>query len=566
MSTVVSHNRAFILLIMTAVLATAAFPGKTWALASNNISLDSPVYSYLDKLASFGLIKSDFKGIRPITKAEAARLLIEAEKNRAEAHGGGTPARGTGNETTLRQYPDARYVASEETLADEMVKELRHLLEREVSLRDNPESAPLFDVRPVSEARVRYVYLNGAPRNYERDVHDPGGDGVFGIGAGLRPDTPTATTRQHGTEGTPLMENNEGVTYARKNNVDVRFSSEVFVGRYFSALAEPMLLFSQTGEVTQGRLNKGYAKLGGGGLELEAGRDANWLGLGDRGTVTLTNNAVNFDIVKLSSPEPIGVGFLGKLKYTLIFSRFDDTVTNGVERRPWFMAGKVSLKPIPEVEIGLNLGRQVGGPGVNNSLGNILRGLVGGSGSDNSNSLAGLELRVRLPFLRNTEIYGEFSGEDAATFWPIVESYVAGVFIPRLTEDGRNDFRFEYFLGNNILYTTGTFPAGYNYRGMPIGHSQGGATQDLFFRFRHWFSFRNNVALEYFHTDRGKTGRLAGQAVEQKNSARAVWNLPLYGRIDAGIMYGWERVSNFDLVGGVKQINQLARIDLTYRY
>jgi hypothetical protein len=564
MRSIISRNRIYILLIMSALLSTAALPGKTWALASNNVPLDSPVYSYLDKLASFGLVTSDFKGIRPITKAEAARLLLEAEKNRTEAHGG-TLARGTAGEMTRGQYPDPRDAGFDGTLADEMVKELRHLLEREVSLRDNPESAPLFDVRPVSEARVRYVYLNGVPRNYDRLVHDPGGDGVFGIGAGLRPDTPFAVVRQHGTEGTPLMENNEGVTYARKNNVEARLSSEAFVGRYVSALAEPMVLYSQTKEAASGRLNKGYVKLGGGGLELEAGRDANWLGLGDRGTVTLTNNAVNFDLVKLSSPEPIGVGFLGKLKYTLIFSRFDDTVTNGAERRPYFMAAKVSVKPIPEMEIGLNLGRQVGGPGVNNSLGNILRGLIGGSDNDNSNSIAGLELRVRIPFLRNTEIYGEFSGEDAATFWPIVESYVAGVFIPRLTDDGRNDFRFEYFLGNNILYT-GTFPAGYIYRGMPIGHSQGGATQDLFFRFRHWFSFRNNIALEYFHTDRGKTGRLAGQAVEQKNSGRAVWNLPLYGRIDAGLMYGWERITNFDLVGGVKQINQVARFDLTYRY
>jgi hypothetical protein len=51
-------------------------------------------------------------------------------------------------------------------------------------------------------------------------------------------------------------------------------------------------------------------------------------------------------------------------------------------------------------------------------------------------------------------------GEDTAAFWPIVESYVAGIFVPCLTADGRNDFRFEYYLGNAILSTNSTFPQG----------------------------------------------------------------------------------------------------------
>jgi hypothetical protein len=552
-------------LAILVALASVLTPEAARAAASNNIPLDSPVYTYLEKLASFGLITSDFKGIRPISKAEAARLLVEAEMNRSDGKESAQPYAGTDYIMTIKHYPPVPYEPVGGVFADEMLAELRHLLGREIFLHEKPEDAPLFDARPVSEFRLRYVYLNGTPRSYERPVVDPGGDGVFGIGSGLRPDIRTIAY-QHGSEGTPLLENNEGVSYGRKNNLEARFSSEAFVGKYFSALVEPMVLYSQTGEVVQGRLNKGYAKLGGGGLELEVGRDANWLGLGDREGITLTNNAVNFDQVKLSSPEPIGVGFLGDLKYALIFSRFNDVVTKGIKRRPYFMAVKVSVKPLPEVEIGLNLGRQVGGPGVDNSLGATVRGFLGGLDNDNSNSLAGLELRVRIPFLRNAEVYGEFSGEDAAAFWPIVYSYIGGVYIPRLTEDGRNDFRFEYFFGNNILYTNNTFPGGYIYRGMPIGNSQGGASQDFFFRLRHWFSARQNAALEFFHTDRGKTGRLAGQFVEEKNSWRGVWNFPLVGRVDAGIMYGWERVNNLNLVGGIRQTNQVAKIDLTYRY
>jgi Capsule assembly protein Wzi len=319
-------------------------------------------------------------------------------------------------------------------------------------------------------------------------------------------------------------------------------------------------------------------KFGGGAVELEVGRDANWLGLGYRGNITLTNNARNLDQIKLSSPEPLTSKYLWDLKYALIVSRLDDTVVDGVERHPYFMAGKLSFLPTPCVEFGINLGKEFGGPGVSNGIGDYLRGVVGGTNADNTNNLGGVELRLRVPFLRNTEIYGEFSGEDSAKFWPIVESYVAGFFIPRLTAAGRDDLRFEYFLGNAILYTSGTFPEGYLFHGMPLGHSQGGAAEDFFTRYSHWFSPRNRLALEYFHTERGNLGRVTvdssgafdpngvKQAVERKNAARAYWFLPLYGDVDLGVMYGWERVNNFNLVAGASQTNQVIKVDVSYRY
>jgi hypothetical protein len=542
------------------------------AYASNNIPLDSPVYLYLDKLAAFGLISSDFKGIRPITGAEAARLLFEAEKKRIEER----------KRTNIEDDEESDFVDFFGLLGDkrvigggrlarEMIRELRNSLEREITQIEEPESVPYFALNPLTAYKMRYVYLDGAPRSYERPVHDPGDDGVFGIGSGLRPPNPyPSPVRQHGSEGTPLLENNEGVVYRKGSNLDLRFSSEAHVGRYFSALIEPMLLYSKSDDVIQGRLNKGYAKLGGGALELEVGRDANRLGLGERGNITLTNNAKNMDLIKISSPEPISTRYLWDLKYSVIFSRLDNTVTNGQERRPFYMALKVSLKPAANLELGINYGKEFGGPGVNNSLGAYMKGIFGGTGSDNTNNLAGVELRWRIPFLRNTELYGEFSGEDSASFWPIVESYVGGIFIPRLSNDGRNDLRFEYFHGNSILYTSGTFPEGYIYKGLPIGHSQGGAAQDFFLRYRHWFSARSCLMLDYINGERGNLGRVpvdgVMQSVERRNAYRLWWNFPMFDRVDVSVMYGRERIHNLNLVGGSKKTNQLLTTSLSYRF
>lgn len=538
------------------VIATISATSTASALSSPNIPLDSPAYSYLEKLAGFNLIHSDVTGIKPFSRAEAARLLLEAEQNLDAGKGTGDPA-------FMRSLLD----------------ELRRKIPREAALYSEPDTAPMLDVNPISSARLRYVYLDGSPRSYERPVHDPGDDGVFGIGSGLRPANPyPSPVSQHGTEGTPLMENNEGIVYRDGHNGEFRFSTEASVGSVASALVEPQLSYSKEGNEADLKLIKGYLKIGGRGLELEVGRDANWLGFGNRGTVTLTNNAENFDLVKLSSPEPIPLKYLGAVKYVFIGSRFDATVTNGVERRPWFLGAKLSAKPADVFEIGINMGKQFGGPGVNNSLGDYIRGILGGTSADNTNNVAGVEMRVRLPFLRNTELYGEFSGEDSASFWPIVESYVAGFYAPRLTSGGRDDLRFEFFKGNNILYTNSTFPEGYLYKGMPIGHSQGGAVIEFYLRYSHWFSVRNNLALEFIRTDRGHEGRVTVdadgrfdptgvmQAIEKKHAGRVSWTLPLYGDVDMNLLYGIEKIKNVDLVAGDDRTNQLFKMELRYRY
>ncbi len=377
---------------------------SSWSLSSANIPLDSPIYSYLEKLAGLGLIHSDIRGLKPYSKAEAARLLLEAEQNLST------------------QQSDAP------GFTDQLIARLRELIPREVSLRELPDKKPqLFDYNPVSSMLLRYVYLDGIPRNYVRPVHDPGNDGVFGIGSGLRPKTPNLVITQVGTEGTPLSENNDGVVYHRGSNGEVRWAAEGYVSDKVAALIEPIVLTEGTD--TTVRLNRGYIKFGGGALELEVGKDENWLGLGYRNNITLSNNAENLTIAKLSSPEPFRVGWLswlGDLKYAFIFSQLDKTVSDGQDYQPWFYALKLSTKPIENLEIGLNLGRMQGGPGVNNSLHDWVSGLIGGTSSDNSKANAGFEARYRIPWLRNTELYGEFSGCDAAAFWPIVESYVAG--------------------------------------------------------------------------------------------------------------------------------------------
>lgn len=555
-SSLLRIHRCVVGVLLMAILLSAE---RSYALSSVNIPLSSPVYGYLEKLAGMGLISSDVKGVRPYSKAETARLVLEAQRN------------STALDTSATAF------------AMELIMRIRELLPREVSLRESPEKKPPFaDYNPVSALRLSYVYLDGTPRDYNRPVFIRGGQSAFGfIGGTLRPDNNAQVLNESGTEGTPLVENNNGVAYKRGHNGEMRWSLEGYLSDKATALIEPMVLAS--GNDVELRMNRGYIKLGGGGLELEVGRDENWFGPGSRGALTLSNNARNFDQIKLSSPEPLDVAWvkrwLGDVKYALLISRFDETDVGTVNhRQPYFVGLKLALKPYSCFEYGFNFVRQQDGPGFTGST-TIKDEIFGGGMTNHNNTIAGIDLRFRIPWLRNTEVYGEYAGEDSAGFWPFVESYVAGIYVPCLTSSCRDDLRFEFFWGNPMLYTDFKFPRGYTYHNMTPGHSQGGSAQDFFVRYSHSFSARNTAALEYFHTDRGQEGRVrvngAGQydpingvmqAMEHKDAGRITWTLPIYGDIDGQLLYGFEKVTNLNLISGSNRTNQLATFELRYRY
>jgi hypothetical protein len=533
-------GRAFLLLASLAVLL--ALPATAWPFASNNIPLDSPMYGYLDKLAGFGLVRSDVVALRPYSKAEGARLVLEARENLPQLD------------------PQAQI------LAEGMLGELEEYLEREIRIKKGATPEPFGIGRPAM--KLRYVFLDGVARDYTRNVYDPGNQSAFGfIGGNLRPQPP-AIVRKSGTEGTPLMEYNEGVNYHRGSNLDARVSFEGYLKGYASLLVEPELLLVPS--ASGASLRKGYLKLGGGGLELEVGRDSNWFGPGRRGALTLTNNAKNFDLVKLSSPEPLDFAWLkrnvGDLKYAVIFSRFEESGSGATLRQPYFIGIKLALRANQYFEIGGNFVRQEGGPNLGEKDTNLQDWIFGGGTTNKSNSIAGIDLHFRIPKLRNTELYFEYAGEDSASFWPFIESYVGGLYLPRLTASGRDDLRIEYFWGHQLLYSDFKFPQGYTNRGMTPGHVNGGGSQEVFARYSHWFEAQRNLALEYIYTDRGRTGRVEGQVLEEKHAGRLHYSLPLRREIDLAAMYGWEHIENLNLERGVRRNNQLLKIDLNYRY
>jgi hypothetical protein len=54
--------------------------------------------------------------------------------------------------------------------------------------------------------------------------------------------------------------------------------------------------------------------------------------------------------------------------------------------------------------------------------------------------------------------------------------------------------------------------------------------------------------------------------MESKHAGRISWSLPVYGDVDATLLYGVETISNLNLVEGATRTNQLTTFELRYRY
>jgi len=140
------------------LLATLVSAGPVFALASAGIPLNSPIYSYLDKLAGLGLISSGERWSRPCSKAEAARLALEAATN------------------------IARQDSAAPAYAMELVTRIRQILARDDENSAAEPDSRLFEISFSSKVLNRYVGDTGVV-SYDRPVsqndltitHNPSG-------------------------------------------------------------------------------------------------------------------------------------------------------------------------------------------------------------------------------------------------------------------------------------------------------------------------------------------------------------------------------------------------------
>jgi hypothetical protein len=518
---------------------------KTWAGSSINVPLGDWSYDAIDKLVGFGLIQSEVKGTRPYSRLEMARLVKEAFRLKEER--------------TTPQSP----------VATQFLDRLQHEYESELAqLGWGSSTTPVSTfVKPIEELKLRYVYSDGEPRRFT---------GFPGIGTSIR-----------ATDGTPMIYNNDGVVYGQNHNFTLQTSSSMVLADILSGYIEPILMARQNvndlpnvGDV-RGDVLKGYGKLSPWNVEIEAGRDSLWWGQGYHGTLVMTNNAWPLDMVKITNPNPTLLPwifqYLGPFKYTVFVAWLEED-----RDHPHANLGGMRLnsKPLPTLELGMTSNFLFGGEGVPGLTLSDLWTLITfreGSGTfkRKADGLPAFDFRWQVPFLRNTEIYGEYGGEDTGGFsrWDEIIfkdiGYILGIYVPRVTDDGRLDFRFEYAHNAHRVDETPGFwyghtiyRSGYTHDGLIMGHHMGPDAQDAFtrtsYRLQAW-----TFGLDYDYMENGITLSPVQEKTHQWGSDITY---DFTNNVSLKVRCGYEIVKNFNMTADDDRDDHLLMTELSWRF
>jgi hypothetical protein len=461
------------------------------------IPLDSPIYFELDTLNGLGRLDTYLNEIKPISRVEAARLTLEAQR---------------GLEDLERPDP----------LAASLIHTLRQQLAQEVDwLETNNEDDLPTMVQPLERAEAQYVYSRGEQRLWRT-----GPIGVKGE-AGL-----------NAQEGTPLLPDNDGLPTASGSNEIFRWAGWAGFGGFLTGYGEG----AAAGPLTrQPDINHGdrFRQLGTavvaslGNYALSFGTEEMWWGVGHFSALMFANNTSPFPALRLQNIHPKllpwFLRYLGQFRFQLFFGQLDD---DRYFEHPWISGEITSFKPLPTFEIGFDHAILFGGAHNNDYtaegfIGRATGFATGNPDNGNTHSRGGVYLKFYFPSLRNLQVYQELVGNDNLTkevptlghFLPFLAvSYQGGFYLPRLTKDGLTDLRFEYAIlePNDQEHSDSLYWA---YNGMVMGNALGPNATQINLALDRWIALQNQAQVGFHYTERapGWAGRVPYPAIYGTN-------------------------------------------------
>lgn len=548
------------------VWAAISISSSAIAQVARNADFDDPVYEACDLIVAEGLVDDVIVGQRPYSRLEIARILKNASAALAE------------RERAYDSKAQDWHRSSQELRRIDRLQKLIGQFEGEYA-RELRGMDSNVSVVPLRELNISLGYDSSLkraipPNNGQGDI-----SGII-----------TSFDRYRGRESSV-----DGI------NSTYGTAHDLYLGRYASLSVEPQfnIRFSDDeGDDVSATLHRLYAKSGWKNFELELGRDDIIWGQGDLGGLLFSANARPLDMVKLSNPYPWRAPsifkYLGPMKFTFFASNL------GPEREfpySFLYGGKWSLKPHKNVELGISETIIIGGrnsPRVKwyDPIGELFPVHKWGRNinfGDASNHLFGLlDMRVQVPGLRGTAIYGETQFEDSfmrALGLPDnlmrQMSFVVGSYAPRLTSGGRLALRAEYHHTAPLIYRHSTWKTGYTLNGRsmgdPIGPAADGGYLTLYVRPSPGYNGRAGVAFEDFDSSTfatepspdGGGSRIFKDVAgihERRYRLLAGFEWMRNKNWGADLEAGYERISNYNFAAGVSRNNGYAEVKLTLKF
>ena len=300
------------------------------------------------------------------------------------------------------------------------------------------------------------------------------------------------------------------------------------------------------------RTKRLYLKGVWGKWSLKVGRDSERLGPGYHSSLLLDDTAPTFDLWRVRTEQPLflpgKLGWIGGFRFSVFNAYLADshpTAPNAlygsgenVVEDPRLLGMRGSYLPKAWLEFGFNRAVMYGGKGRTTydsprdwwellSARNEHTG-----GKYDNDQLASFDIIVSLPFLnglgpfRGGKLYWEHGGGDGGPVTPELNwasnrafwflpfalydpSYLGGLYVSTAI----TDFRFEYADVQHNWYIHTSYPQGYTYQGVPMGHHAGRDAVNYYFELSRHFGPAWRALLGVDLEERGR---------DQKDSERRI--------------------------------------------
>ncbi len=494
----------------------AALKGSSWAsprefveegnkmhspahMGSPYVPLDSWIYPAMERLAAMGYMKSESLGIRPWTRLECARLLLEASELQPEAD---APM----EIQQLYGALSAEFAHDTELMSGE--RNLDAQLESVYSRALGISGTPLTDNYHFGQ-----TLLNDYGRPYEQGFNAVAGTSGW-------------------TTAGPF------VAYARgeyQSAPSAPAPSAAELNFFHSVDQWPNAPALPVASISRFQLLDAYVGMNLANWELSYGRRSLWWGPSEGGTMIFTNNAPplnNMFTIDRVSPFrlPWIFGYLGDIHFEAFIGQlsgqeFLSTIFGGnaglvigqygktLHPQPFLSGGKISLKLTQNFEFGMAKTTIYGGPESPLTLQTFVDSTFGihFHGDSLGDGRSSADFSYRIPKMRDwLTFYGEAMSEDEPSPIPYMRQSIfqGGLYFAKIPRIPKIDLRLEG--GSTSAVDYHGFPGGYFYfnvqylngytnDGGLIGTWLGRAAQGESIRTNYWLSAKSKIGLELRH-------------------------------------------------------------------
>jgi Capsule assembly protein Wzi/PAP2 superfamily len=412
-------------------------------MGSPYVLLDSWVYPAIDRLAALGYIQTAYLGIRPWTRMACAQMIEEAGEHLAGVDSSDEAAK-TYRELTREFEEEHNHLDG----ASNLGADIESIYSRETNI-----SGPML--------RDGYHFGETITNDFGRP-YGRGGNFVGGVSARAVAGPFAFYVRGEYQQAPAIASDPANVLQAIADaDFTLPVSNAVRATSRFDLL-------------------EGSVSLNFHNTQISFGKQSQWMGPGESGSLLMSDNAEPIMMVKIDSVEPFDIPllsrvlgparsefFLGQLAgHQFEFDKPNLLGPGNITPQPYLHGTKFNFKPTPNLEFGMGFTAQFAGPGLPFTWHNFIRTFYAhtGTGLNPGKRLSSADFSYRVPGIRQwLTVYGDFLVVDE--YSPIGSSRASvnpGIYMPQILKLPKMEFRAE---GIHEPTTT-EFPSGFVYYGV----------------------------------------------------------------------------------------------------